>query len=309
MSPDCVRCAEVEGRAATPGGVIFDDGMWHVTHHPSGYTDPGELIVKTRRHCESVAQLTREEAAALGPVLRAAVAAVEQVVRPERVYVACFGERVRHVHFFLLPRGRDLPAGHVVSDLYRKGRGHLRRLGIVRNPLPKARADAASRMRELWPGLMLLLELLAAPLRPVDAQQADTCPRGRADDQATMVSGTVVTPRFALRAAVDTALHSLGYRINPTQSRDDQWVTDARFRWPGGAPPEGWAHAANPGMEVVVDLAAHGDSTVMSIAASMVCRVAVRERKPGEAEASLEASAALEVAEGIGHRLRPVSTP
>ena len=111
MPAGCVRCAEVEGRAATPGGVIHDDGLWHVTHHPGAYTDPGELIVKTRRHCESVADLTAEEAAALGPVLRAAVGVIEQVVGPERVYVLSFGERVRHLHFFLLPRTRDLPAG------------------------------------------------------------------------------------------------------------------------------------------------------------------------------------------------------
>jgi len=144
----CPICDEVAGRRAAPGGPVHDDGLWLVTHHLGPYTDPGELIVKLRRHCESIADLTGAEAAAMGPVLRAGVAAVERVVGPERVYVASFGERVRHVHFFLLPRTRDLPAGHVLSDVYRQGRMLLRRGGLLRNPTAEARARAAARIRE-----------------------------------------------------------------------------------------------------------------------------------------------------------------
>ena len=96
----------------------------------------------------SIAQLTDAESASLGPVLRAAVAAVERVVRPERVYVASYGERVRHVHFFLLPRTTSLPAGHVTSDLYRRGRSLLRRLASATNPSAAARAEAAGRIRD-----------------------------------------------------------------------------------------------------------------------------------------------------------------
>ena len=102
----CSICEQVAGRVAAPGGPIHDDGLWLVSHHTGPHTDPGELIVLLRRHAESLAELTAEEAAALGPVLRAAVAAVERVVKPERTYVASYSERVRHVHFFVLPRTR-----------------------------------------------------------------------------------------------------------------------------------------------------------------------------------------------------------
>ncbi|HET6577414.1 MAG TPA: hypothetical protein VFG66_03780 [Gemmatimonadales bacterium] len=153
----CRMCAEVAGRSATPGGVVFEDDWWIVAHHPGPWTDPGELIVKARRHCESLSELTLAEAASLGPILRAAVAAVERVVRPERVYVACWGERVRHVHFFLLPRTRSLPAGHVTSDVYRRGRSLLRRWGAAANPPAAARVDAATRIRddEAWKALSI----------------------------------------------------------------------------------------------------------------------------------------------------------
>ncbi len=149
MTPEnCSVCAELAGRVSTPGGVVFQDDSWQVAHHAGPWTDPGELIVKARRHVESIAQLSDAESASLGPILRAAVGAVERVVRPERVYVASYGERVRHVHFFLLPRTSSLPAGHVFSDVYRRGRSLLRQYGIATNPSAAMRAEAAGRIRD-----------------------------------------------------------------------------------------------------------------------------------------------------------------
>jgi diadenosine tetraphosphate (Ap4A) HIT family hydrolase len=140
----------VAGEISAPGGVVLDNGMWFVSHHTGQYTDPGELIVKTRRHCESLAELTRDEADSLGPVLRSAVQALERVVVAERVYAVSFNERLRHVHFLLLPRTKEMPRGHVISDLYRRGRNLLRRLGVLRNPSAAARAEVAARIRQEW---------------------------------------------------------------------------------------------------------------------------------------------------------------
>lgn len=148
MTGSCPLCAILAGRTSTPGGIIHEDGLWLVVHHPGPQTDPGELFVILRRHDESASRLTSAEVSALGPLLRAGVAAIERIIRPERVYVASFNERVRHLHFYLLPRTRAMPAGHVASDLYRRGRGVLRRCGIARNPSPEARAQAAQRIRD-----------------------------------------------------------------------------------------------------------------------------------------------------------------
>lgn len=146
----CSACAEIAGEISAPGGVILDDGLWFVSHHTGAFTDPGELIVKTRRHCESLADLTPAEAGALGPTLRAAVAALKRVVDAERIYAVSFNERVRHLTFLLLPRTADMPRGHIISDLYRRVRNLLRQLGLLRNPTSAARADAADRVRQEW---------------------------------------------------------------------------------------------------------------------------------------------------------------
>jgi diadenosine tetraphosphate (Ap4A) HIT family hydrolase len=140
----------VTGKISAPGGVILDNGLWYVSHHTGPFTDPGELIVKTCRHCESLSELTREEAESLGPVLRSATQALEGVAMAERIYAVSFNERLRHVHFLLLPRTAAMPRGHVISDLYRRGRNLLRKLGVVRNPTPEERAHAAALIRGDW---------------------------------------------------------------------------------------------------------------------------------------------------------------
>ena len=145
--PPCPICDEVTGRIVAPGGPIYDDGLWLVSHHTGAWTDPGEVLVKLRRHVESLAQVTPGEATALGPILRAGVEAVERSVAPERTYVMSFNERLRHLHFYILPRTRSLPRGHVMSDLYKRGRAVLRQTGITPNPSAADRAAMAERLR------------------------------------------------------------------------------------------------------------------------------------------------------------------
>jgi diadenosine tetraphosphate (Ap4A) HIT family hydrolase len=148
--PACTACAEIAGTVQAPGGVIFDDGDWYVSHHTGAQSDPGELILKTHGHRESLSELTPSEAQALGPILNAAVTAMERVIQAERIYAVSFNERVRHVHFLLLPRTAVMPKGHVISDVYRRARNLLRRIGLLRNPSMAARADAADRIRQAW---------------------------------------------------------------------------------------------------------------------------------------------------------------
>jgi diadenosine tetraphosphate (Ap4A) HIT family hydrolase len=147
----CSSCAEISAISA-PGGVVFEDGLWIVSHHANPFSDPGELIVRTRRHCESLSELSAPESLALGPILQAGVSSLERVTGAERVYAMSFNERVRHVHFLLLPRAAGMPRGHIVSDLYRRARNLLRRAGVLQNPSRQERAYAAEQVRIRWRG-------------------------------------------------------------------------------------------------------------------------------------------------------------
>jgi diadenosine tetraphosphate (Ap4A) HIT family hydrolase len=88
---------------------VHEDEYWHVDHAISPPFSKGWLIVKPKRHVESVGDLSAEEAASLGPLLKRVCAAVERALGAERVYVCSFGEEVRHVHFHVVPRTQEMP--------------------------------------------------------------------------------------------------------------------------------------------------------------------------------------------------------
>ena len=71
----------------------------------------GFLIIKTKRHVEDIADLTLSEMASFGDALNRTTRALRDVVAPERISVATFGESERHVHWFVVPRRADMPVG------------------------------------------------------------------------------------------------------------------------------------------------------------------------------------------------------
>ena len=93
---------------------------------------PGFLIVKLKRHCEHIAELTPEEAAALGPVIRDTCASVMAVFEPAKVYVCSFGDGVKHIHFWVLPRPKHMRPGMHWVLLNLDARLTLTRLGVKR---------------------------------------------------------------------------------------------------------------------------------------------------------------------------------
>jgi diadenosine tetraphosphate (Ap4A) HIT family hydrolase len=105
----CMACDVLAGRIAAPGGVICETEHWTVDHAVPRWIR-GWLIVKPSRHVEGLAELSPDEAAELGPLIRAASAALVRVLQPERVYVLSLGEEVHHIHWHVIPRYRELPA-------------------------------------------------------------------------------------------------------------------------------------------------------------------------------------------------------
>ena len=112
LVPGCVSCEIVAGKQVEPGGVIYQNEHWHVgTIGSQPVVWPGFLIVKLKRHCEPLAELTPQEAASLGPVIQSTCAALTEVLQPAKVYVCSFGDGVKHVHFWVLPRPSTMRPG------------------------------------------------------------------------------------------------------------------------------------------------------------------------------------------------------
>lgn len=114
VGKECPICRAARGEPPPPGGVVYDDGRWQVTHAPAPVAAPGRLILTPVRHVASLADLSEREAAALGPLLVRLIAALAAETGAARVDVATFADPsaddVRHLRLYLMPRYPDLPS-------------------------------------------------------------------------------------------------------------------------------------------------------------------------------------------------------
>jgi diadenosine tetraphosphate (Ap4A) HIT family hydrolase len=105
----CEACQLSEGRSPLPGGRIHETAHW-VVEHCVGPLGLGTLIVKPRRHVTAVADLTDDEAAELGPLLRLTSDIAREIVPAEQVYNCLWshaGGRPVHIHYVVQPVTRS----------------------------------------------------------------------------------------------------------------------------------------------------------------------------------------------------------
>jgi diadenosine tetraphosphate (Ap4A) HIT family hydrolase len=105
----CISCA-FAGHSETPQRERIHVGRgWRVAH-AFGTALPGWLVLLPHRHLISLDEMTTEEAAELGPLLRAVTHALREVTGCEKTYVALFAEAegFEHLHFHIIPRSEAL---------------------------------------------------------------------------------------------------------------------------------------------------------------------------------------------------------
>lgn len=108
---DCVVCRTTASVEAQPVRErIWWDGRWRAAH-AFRCALPGWVVVAPARHVLSLAELSPDEAAALGPLLAAVSRAVMDVTGCVRTYAALFAEAegFEHLHVHVVPRHGDLP--------------------------------------------------------------------------------------------------------------------------------------------------------------------------------------------------------
>ena len=106
----CIACDLMDGRMALPGGRIHETDHW-VVEHCIGPLPVGTLILKPRRHCLHIWDLTDPEVTELGPLLRRTSGVVSQIVEADQVYSLLWSHmdgQPGHIHFVLQPaRNQD----------------------------------------------------------------------------------------------------------------------------------------------------------------------------------------------------------
>lgn len=105
----CFLCRKHNGQeAAPPGGYIYEDEHWMVCHAPGKLGPLGTLFIESRRHFLDYAEMTPEESASLGQVLKMVYGALRLHTDAERIYQVSTIEGVPHYHSWILPRGKDI---------------------------------------------------------------------------------------------------------------------------------------------------------------------------------------------------------
>jgi diadenosine tetraphosphate (Ap4A) HIT family hydrolase len=106
----CFICRKHNGQeAAPPGGYIYEDEHWMVCHAPANLGPLGTLFIESKRHFLDYAEMTNEESASLGNVLKKAYHTLRTNMEVERIYQLSTMEGQPHFHCWLVPRGKDVP--------------------------------------------------------------------------------------------------------------------------------------------------------------------------------------------------------
>ena len=114
---DCFVCRKhAEPGPLLPGGPVGEDELAVVSHlapaapgRSGGPVYLGHLFVEPRRHVPGLADLTGDEARAVGWWCTRASRALRETAGAEHVYAAVIGDHVPHLHVHLLPRYPGTP--------------------------------------------------------------------------------------------------------------------------------------------------------------------------------------------------------
>lgn len=119
---------------------IYSEGNWRVVHSYNTALE-GWLCLVHERRIATLAEMTEEDAAILGQLIRRVSAAVQNGTGAVKTYVMQFAESAEHayVHFHIVPRMTDLPAD-------RRGPSSMLYIGVPQEqvvPLERRNAVAA----------------------------------------------------------------------------------------------------------------------------------------------------------------------
>jgi len=104
----CFICRKHNGEEATPpGGYIYEDEHWMVCHAPANLGRLGTLFIESKRHFLDYAEMTDEESASLGNVMRKIYSALRLHTEAERIYQVTLIDGVPHFHSWLVPHRKD----------------------------------------------------------------------------------------------------------------------------------------------------------------------------------------------------------
>ncbi len=111
----CLICNIQRGLPPPVGGPIYEDDLVYAHHysHGEGPEYLGHLLLETKRHVPDFADLTHEEAQAIGLLVSKLSSALKSCAGAEKVYAVFYGEVTPHLHVHLTARYPETPAQYL----------------------------------------------------------------------------------------------------------------------------------------------------------------------------------------------------
>lgn len=108
---DCFICRKHRGEIVIPGGAIYEDDLVYAGHVRTGAhpTYLGYLMAETKRHTPGLAELTDQEAQALGLLVTRLGRALKACTGAEHICSFVLGHDVPHMHIHVVSRYAGAP--------------------------------------------------------------------------------------------------------------------------------------------------------------------------------------------------------
>lgn len=107
MLIDCLACEYNQNPTKSPGSRIKEYKYWILEHINEPIPINGWLILKTKRHTEGVTGINSDESPELGTILDIVPKVLKELTDSEMIYILCLTEKVKHLHFHLIPRYKN----------------------------------------------------------------------------------------------------------------------------------------------------------------------------------------------------------
>jgi histidine triad (HIT) family protein len=110
---DCLICRKHKGEVTVPGGVIFENDLIYICHAQLFGEEKdhylGHVFVESKRHVPELADLTEQEAQAIGLWTSRLAKALLQTEGMEHIYSFFIADGVPHVHVHVIGRRPGAP--------------------------------------------------------------------------------------------------------------------------------------------------------------------------------------------------------
>lgn len=115
MNHSCTLCRKYNKLDKLTGQIVFETEHFVVIHQQPPVYVLGWLIILPKEHMTDQLQLTKIQTAELIDLQMKFTRILTELTKAERIYWVMFSEKVKHIHFHLVP---------VQKDLVSEARGH-----------------------------------------------------------------------------------------------------------------------------------------------------------------------------------------